>query len=68
MNAMNAIFHMTKPRRKYRTGNGRCQDCGNTDRTTLITWWSSGFTYRVCVECIKPYRHLITRPCACEGN
>ena len=48
-------------RRKYRTGH-RCQDCGWNKPTTVIVWWASGGTYRVCGECIRPYRGSILGP------
>lgn len=45
-------------RRKYRPGR-RCQDCGWEKPTTEIRFWATGMRYRVCKECIKPYRRQI---------
>jgi hypothetical protein len=45
-------------RRRYRKGR-RCQDCGRSRPTTIITFWSSGYRYIVCGECIRPYRSMI---------
>ena len=52
------------PRRKYEMG--RCEDCGYEKRTTLVYFWASNMPYRVCVECIKPYRGQILKPCTPE--
>lgn len=40
---------------------GKCQDCGWTKRTTVITFWLNGMKYRVCAVCIRPYRTVILR-------
>jgi hypothetical protein len=49
-------------RRKYRVGR-RCQDCGREWKpTTLILFWSSGFQYWVCGDCIRAYRGMILAP------
>lgn len=40
---------------------GRCQDCGHTKRVTEVTFWVNGMKYRVCAECIKPYRERILK-------
>lgn len=47
-------------RRKYLM-QGRCMDCGWERRTTWITWWVSGFRYRVCAVCIRAYRDRILK-------
>jgi hypothetical protein len=47
-------------RRKY--SDGRCEDCGHVKSTTVITFWTTGMKYRVCSECIKPYRKVIVLP------
>ena len=52
-------------RRKYIEGH-RCGDCGRTRRTTIITWWVSGFQMRVCSDCIRAYRADILKPCHCS--
>ena len=46
-------------KRKYTIGV--CNDCGYSKSTTVITFWASGMKYRVCAECIKPYRGIINR-------
>jgi hypothetical protein len=46
-------------RRKYTLG--KCQDCGWVKRTTVITFWVNGMKYRVCAQCIKPYRGSILK-------
>lgn len=49
-------------RRRYRMARP-CQDCGRQYRpVTRIVWWSSGFVYFVCSDCIKPYRGLVLPP------
>lgn len=47
-------------KRAYATG--KCEDCGHIKRTTVVTFWATGFKYRVCAECIKPYRGVILKP------
>lgn len=49
-----------RKRRKY--SEGRCQDCGWIKRTTEIIFWVNGMRYRVCAQCIKPYRKEILKP------
>lgn len=44
-------------RRKYERGS--CQDCGWQRNVTTITFWATGMRYRVCPDCIKPYRSVI---------
>ena len=31
-------------------------------RITTITFWATGMRYRVCADCIKPYRGEILKP------
>lgn len=47
-----------KPRRRRRRHYtlGYCQDCGHSKPVTTVTFWLGGMRYRVCSECIKPYR------------
>jgi hypothetical protein len=47
-------------RRKY--VDGKCQDCGHPKRVAEIIFWATGMKYRVCSECIKPYRGVILKP------
>lgn len=53
-------------RRVYRKpthAGGACQDCGRPWKpVTVVRWWVSGGTYRVCGECIRPYRGIILAP------
>lgn len=52
-------------RRVYRMARGRwdaCEDCGRIRPRTIIVWWASGGRYRVCGECIAPYRGVILGP------
>lgn len=63
---LNDSAHTTIKRRKYRV-NGRCDDCGHEIPTTIITFWVNGMRYRVCKDCIKPYRGQILKPCSCES-
>lgn len=51
-------------RRVYKPGV--CQDCGWQKRVTTIIFWVNGMRYRVCAECIKPYRKVILKPCLPE--
>jgi hypothetical protein len=46
-------------KRKYE--HGKCQDCGWEKSTTVIVFWATGMKYRVCAECIKPYRGVINK-------
>jgi hypothetical protein len=62
-----AVEHVTRPRRKYAV-NGRCADCGYRIPTTLVHFWVNNMPYRVCKDCIKPYRKQLNKPCSCEGN
>jgi hypothetical protein len=48
-------------RRKYEKGT--CRDCGRTRNTTVIRFWVNDMPYRVCADCIKPYRAVILAPC-----
>lgn len=48
-----------KWKRRYKTGQC-CQDCGHLRRTTVVEFWASGLLYRVCGECVKAYRKVIT--------
>jgi len=48
-------------RRRYRSGH-RCQDCGWDKPTTVIRFWASGYLYRVCSRCIRPYYGVINYP------
>lgn len=68
MTTATAVEHVTKPRRKYHTDNGRCDDCGHAIPTTVIHFWGNNMRYVVCKDCIKPYRKRILKPCSCEGN
>ena len=47
-------------RRKWQIGH--CQDCGWERSTTIIVFWATGMQYRVCAECIRPYRGVILKP------
>lgn len=47
-------------RRKYIPG--RCQDCGHSKPITTIIFWVNAMRYRVCKDCIKPYRRVILAP------
>ena len=51
----------TKPVRRKWT-EGVCKDCGRLRSTTIITFWATGMPYRVCADCIKPYRGVILKP------
>lgn len=48
---------MARWRRRYTLG--RCQDCGHITRTTVVRFWVNYMAYRVCAQCIKPYRRVI---------
>jgi hypothetical protein len=66
MEGVKVTEHRTLPRRRYTLTGRRCQDCGNYRPATTITFWASGYRYRVCSDCIRPYRRMILRPCVCE--
>ncbi len=40
---------------RYRQ-QGPCQDCGHDRQTTWITFWATGFRYRVCALCSRAYQ------------
>lgn len=44
-------------RRVYRLGY--CQDCGHYRRITVVRFWLNDMRYRVCAQCIRPYRKVI---------
>jgi hypothetical protein len=44
-------------RRHY--ADGTCQDCGHHRRVTVVRFWLNDLRYRVCRDCIKPYRKRI---------
>lgn len=39
-----------------------CQDCGWRKPVRVITFWATGFRYRVCADCEKCYRPVICWP------
>jgi hypothetical protein len=55
---MKARRRWTMPRHR----GGCCQDCGNLRPVTTITFWATGYEYRVCGECIEAYRAVILKP------
>jgi len=57
---------MTRWRRRYR--EGQCQDCGWIKRVTTIVFWVNAMHYRVCKDCIKPYRGVILTNHPHEGD
>lgn len=59
---MKGIFGEAFRRRRYKRGMGRCQDCGRERPLTLIHFWATNMPYRVCSECIRPYRTVIMHP------
>jgi hypothetical protein len=59
--------HSRVARRRYTLWGRPCQDCGRTSKpATTITFWASGYRYRVCGDCIRAYRRMILTPCSCE--
>ncbi len=56
------------PCRVARRRPGTCQDCGRHTPTRVVTWWASGFRYRVCAECERAYRDRILWPVCAEGQ
>lgn len=41
---------------------GNCQDCGHHRPVRTVSFWATGYRYRVCADCEKPYRHVINWP------
>jgi hypothetical protein len=54
-------------RRLYRMPRGRwatCEDCGRLGFRVTVVRFFGGMFYRVCRDCIKPYRGHIIGPSA----
>lgn len=72
MTMTEATEHRRVTRRRWhrpgRYDSAGCQDCGRRRPWTVITFWTTGYRYRVCGDCIRPYRRVILRPCSCEAQ
>lgn len=55
--------HLTRDECKVsRRHPGTCQDCGWTLPVRTVTFWATGFRYRVCADCERAYRNRINWP------
>lgn len=41
---------------------GQCSDCGHHKPVRWITFWATGYRYRVCAQCERAYRRIINWP------
>ena len=57
-----AVHVATTPKKRRKYALGRCQDCGYEKNVTTVKFWATGMLYRVCGQCIRPYRGVINSP------